>query len=108
MNYESITFKGLIPLNEYNGIVLKLTKKDKAEIVRLQKLISEYEVDSYENNRHKSLKKSWTEKDRNSHFWRGVKNSEIIKILRENIAEIKRNRFLNQQKNINTRLKEAD
>lgn len=97
MNNVSVSFRGLVPLNEYNGTILKLTKKDKKAISILQKAISDYEADCYENIRHKSLKKTWTEKDSIAYFIRGIKNSETIEQLQKEIAQIKQNRLQKQQ-----------
>ena len=93
----SVTFKGYVPLSEYKGTILKLTKKDKEEIAKLQKIINEYEADIYENKRNKSLKKKCTERDEFGFFIRHTKTGEKIDTLRNKISEIKKNRLQKQQ-----------
>ncbi len=88
--------KNLSPLSEYSGTVLKLTKKDKAEIAKLESSIAQLECDIYDINKQIGKPKVYT--GREYYFLAKLDRIEVyIKDFKEAIKQIKINR-LNKQK----------
>ena len=93
----NISFGVLVPIKNYNGQILKLTKEDKDKINSLQKSISQLEIELYRlekyfSNKHLSTQISnyYADKFDNINF--------KIENLREMIKEIKISRLKSQQK----------
>lgn len=95
-NYQNIPFKGIVPLKNYKGPLLKLSDDDKRRIEQLQETVGLLEHELYRLQRYYSVHKMTSpEKDR--YFNRCmVIESEIEDLLNE-IKNIKINR-LNMQK----------
>ena len=91
------SFQALVPLSDYKGPILKLTKKDKEQIAEIQRQINQYTVDSYEHQRYRDLKKTWTEKDQFLYNIKGMSRSINIDLLLKKIEDIKLARLKKQQ-----------
>lgn len=91
-----INFTGLIPLKDYKGPILKLTKSEMAKIADLQENINQLELDLYNIDSKYSEKKLLTQQ---LHYYSNKKLTIIGQIneLKEIIKHIKLNR-LNKQK----------
>lgn len=88
-------FKAKVPLSEYKGVILKLTKKDNEKIAKLieQRTLLEFEL-SFIN---KMLEKKKTIIGSSTMFNRKIKLEAFINDITNQIKEIKINR-LNKQK----------
>lgn len=87
--------KRLIPLAQYKGPILKLTRNDKAKIAQYRKTISSLELDTY---KLEALAKKSKSAKETSYFFDKIQRTLFeIEKLREKIREIKIARF-NKQK----------
>ncbi len=95
-SYNDLQFKGLVPVKNYKGPILKLTKAEQKLITDYQKAITQTECELYKLERAYQKKKI-SEKDSNYfndvHYYLSGK----IENLKNKIREIKINR-LNLQK----------
>lgn len=94
-NFSFVNFGASIPLSKYKGPVLKLTAKDKKQILLLEKQITDKEADAYKLTNILSKKMYQNERDYYSYKLSVVEFD--IEVLREAIRSIKINRF-NKQK----------
>ena len=93
---KNVSFGRLVPINEYSGPILKLTKEEIARVSALQENIAQLEIELYGLNKHFSQKRLLTPEW--SYFAGKVDNiTTKIDILKDMIKEIKMKR-LNSQK----------
>ena len=99
---NTISYTGLVKRADYKGPILKLTKKEQKEISNLRKAIAEYELQLYEDQKNRSFKKAWTEKDQYLYNENGFSIDVKIEKLLDRIEEIKRNRINIQREKAKT------
>ena len=96
---QSVSFQGYIPLKQYKGPVLKLTKDEEAKISALQENINNYEIELYRLTKLYDGKKLST--NQANYYLNKVETINAhINELKQLIREIKINR-LNMQKTKN-------
>lgn len=96
LDFVIVNGKKLKPLSEYQGPVLKLTKKEKTEIAKLETQIAQLRCDLYDVEKKRGTGRiPWAKED----FFIKLKDDIYYKIekLQNIITEIKTNR-LNKQK----------
>ena len=93
----NISFGVLVPIKNYSGPILKLTKEDKDKINILQKSISQLEIELYKLKNYFGYKQMSTQ---TSNYYADKFDNINFKIenLREMIKEIKISRLKSQQK----------
>ena len=96
---QSVNFQGFIPLKQYKGPVLKLTKDEESKISILQANINNFEIELYQLGKIFDGKNLSTSQA--NYYFNKVENiNSQIKDLKRMIREIKINR-LNIQKTNN-------
>ncbi len=98
-NTQTPTSKGLVPMSDFKGPVLKLTKKEKERIAKLEQAILDNEHELYLMSRYRDLKQNWTEKDQYVYSFGGLGYELNIKRLKSEIQRIKLNRINKQREN---------
>ena len=88
--------KNLIPLSQYNGVILKLTAKDKKQIEQMRKQIVQLETDICTFNKKINAPKT-TRKEKEIFDIKRLETENSIDLIKEKIKEIKIQR-LNTQK----------
>ena len=94
----SFTAKKLIPLSQYKGPVLKLTKTDKEKIAVLENSIAALEIELYSISKYQ--RKKISEKQKFLSDSAQMHLDARIRLLRQEIQDIKMNRLNKQRANL--------